>query len=125
MFVKIHTICCWVSLPNTPVEYMKTIRISTRRGICRVSLGSALDMRQADRLKQALEQALVKGRVIKVDASLVERLSTACVQILIAATAAMEKAGIAFTLLRPSEVFVESFNDLGLRPVLMQWNIEN
>lgn len=103
---------------------MKSIRTSTRRGICRVSLGSALDMRHAARLKQALEQALAKGREIKVDAGPVERLSTACVQILIAATVAMEKAGIPFTLLHPSEAFIEAFNDLGLHPVLMQWNIE-
>ncbi len=103
---------------------MKTISTSTRRGICRVSLGSVLDLRRAERLKQALEKALVKGGEIKVDASAVERLSTACTQILIAAAVAMEKAGIPFTLLRPSEAFIESFNDLGLHSVLKQWNIE-
>ncbi len=103
---------------------MKSIRTSTRRGICRVSLGSSLDLGRAERLKQALEQALVKGSQIKVDASAVERLSTACTQILIAATVAMGKAGIPFTLLSPSEAFIESFDDLGLQPVLKQWNIE-
>ncbi len=103
---------------------MNSIRTSTRKGVCRVNLGSVLDLRRAERLKQALEQALVKGSQIRVDASSVERLSTACTQILIAATVAMEKAGIPFTLLRPSEAFIESFNDLGLHPVLKQWNIE-
>lgn len=103
---------------------MKTIRTSTRKGVCRVHLGSTLDMRATDRLKQAFEKALVKGRQIKIDASSVERLSTACIQILIAATVAMTKAGIPFTLMRPSETFIESFNDLGLDSVLSQWNIE-
>lgn len=103
---------------------MKPIRTSTRRGICRVSLGSVLDIRQAERLKQVLGQALENGNQIKVDASPVERLSTACAQILIAATAAMETAGIPFTLLHPSQDFVDAFDDLGLLPVLKQWNIE-
>lgn len=107
-----------------PVQRRKAIQISTRRGISRVNLGPSLDMGSAEPLKQALDQALAKGRQIKLDASAVERQSTACLQILIAATVAMEKAEIPFTLLGPSEAFIESFEDLGLRPVLRQWNIE-
>ena len=81
-------------------------------------------MSAAAPLKEVLQKALAKGCPLTLDAGSVERLSTPCVQILLAAVTAMKAADVSCTLLRPSDAFIDSFNDLGLFPVLKQWTIE-
>ncbi len=103
---------------------MTKFRLTTRKGISRLNLGELLDLNAAAPLKEALQKAVAKGCPLTLDAGSVERLSTPCVQILIAAVTAIEAVGLSCTLLRPSDAFIDSFNDLGLFPVLKQWTIE-
>ena len=57
-------------------------------------------------------------------ASLVERLSTACVQLLIATETTLKTTGNSLKVQNPSTTFTDSFHDLGLQSVLEQWIME-
>jgi anti-anti-sigma factor len=93
-------------------------------GRARVTLPGALDTAVAAPLKDALAEALERGLPVVVDASDVARLSTACIQVLIAGGRATADAGRAFIVIRPSEALVAAFDDMGLFPVMMKWKIE-
>ena len=103
---------------------MVKFKLTTRKGTSRIDLGSVLDIRAAEPLKEVLRKALSKGKPLTLDAGSIERMSTPCIQVLIAAAAVMKQAEAVFTLARPSDAFIESFNELGLFPVLKQWDIE-
>lgn len=90
----------------------------------RITLPAVLDLSAAGPLKAVFEEALAGGRPLAVDANGVERLSTPCIQVLIAAEAAMKAAGLPFTLANPSDAFIDNFNDLGVFFILKQWEIE-
>lgn len=93
-------------------------------GRARVVLPGALDTAVAAPLKEALMAALERGLPVVVDASDVSRLSTACIQVLIAGGRAVAGAGRQFIVVRPSEALVAAFDDMGLFPVMMKWKIE-
>jgi chemotaxis protein CheX len=93
-------------------------------GVSRLSLTPVLGMREARPLKQALEEALAKGLPVILVAQPVERLSTACAQLLVAFAAAMEQAGLPLRLSRPSQAFLASLSELGLDPILKKWGVE-
>ena len=103
---------------------MVQFKLTTRKGTSRINLGPVLDIRAAEPLKDVLRKALSKGKPLAVDAASIERMSTPCIQILIAAAAALKEADTNFTLMSPSDAFIDSFNELGLFPVHKQWNIE-
>lgn len=89
-----------------------------------LTLPGTLDNGVAPDLKAAFSQAVATGGTVVVDASAVERLSTACIQVLIAGSRAVTAAGGAFVLARPAEPLVGTFDDMGLFPVMMSWRIE-
>lgn len=103
---------------------MNEIQISTTDRGAQIVLPGVLDMRAAGSLKAALQQAVSGGQPLTVKASAVERLSTPCAQVLVAAQRAMVAANLGFKLSEPSDPFIDAFNDLGLFPVLKQWDIE-
>ncbi|MHC4447657.1 MAG: STAS domain-containing protein [Planctomycetota bacterium] len=103
---------------------MVKFKLTTRKGTSRIDLGSVLDIRAAEPLRDVLRRAISKGGPLALDAGSVDRMSTPCIQILIAAAAAVKEAETTFTIVGPSDTFIESFNELGLFPVLKQWNIE-
>jgi chemotaxis protein CheX len=98
--------------------------IAIDNGVCRLSLNPVLGMREAQPLKDALQEALSKGLPLILDAHSIERLSTACAQILLAFAAAMEQAGLPFRLSRPSATFLAAFSALGLDPIIRTWTVE-
>jgi anti-anti-sigma regulatory factor len=93
-------------------------------GAPRLSLTPVLGMREARPLKEALLEAPAKGLPVILVAQRVERLSTACAQLLVAFAAAMEQAVLPLRLSRPSQAFVASFSELGLDPILKKWSVE-
>lgn len=100
------------------------IDVAEQDGVTRLTLPGTLDQRTAAPLREAFLSAVGAGRAVVVDAAAVDRLSTACIQVLIAAGRAVQAAGQTFTVAAPSEALVSAFDDLGLFPVMMTWKIE-
>ncbi len=103
---------------------MADVRLTKRGKTAKIALPEVLDLSTAAPLKTALAAALEGDRPIVVDAGRVIRLSTPCLQVLIAAERAMKAADVAFTLANPSDAFVDTFNDLGVFSHLKQWTIK-
>ena len=103
---------------------MVDVKLTAKGNTAKIVLPEILDFSAAGSLKTALEGALSGGRSFKLDAKNVERLSTPCVQVLIAAERAMKAADVPFTLSKPSDAFIDTFNDLGVFSHLKQWTIE-
>lgn len=83
----------------------------------------ALTAREANpaALKQRFEKAIEQGRPLCVHAGAVDALSTADVQILLAAAMAAQARALEFRVVAPSTPFVAAFGDLGLREILDSW----
>ena len=103
---------------------MELPKLTTRKGKSHLKLSPVLDIRAAEPLKGAMQKAREKGYPLAIEAGSVERLTTPCIQVLIAAAAALKDADVSFALIAPSDPFIDAFNELGLFPVLKQWNIE-
>lgn len=100
------------------------ISVTEDNGRSLIALPGTLDTAVATPLKDAFVQAVADGRAVVVDASAVARLSTACIQVLIAGGKAVAAAGQPFIVAKPSEALVSAFDDMGLFPVMMTWKIE-
>jgi chemotaxis protein CheX len=83
-----------------------------------LSLDQVLDMRAAAPLKDALQQGLDQKRNLVIDASAVSRMSTACVQVLIAFILETQKNNTPLAFSKMSPVFEGAFSSLGLREIL-------
>jgi anti-anti-sigma regulatory factor len=83
-----------------------------------VTLGPILDLRAASPLKSTLQQGLVRGQPLMIDASAVSRMSTACVQVFTAAVLETQTSGAALVLKKSSTVFDAAFANLGLAGIL-------
>jgi chemotaxis protein CheX len=89
----------------------------------RITLGAVLDIRAAAPLRDALQKAVKRGKPILIDAGQVARLSTPCIQVLLAAGKDGDAAA-RMTLVQTSDAFVSAFSDLGLFANLMSWQAE-
>jgi len=84
-----------------------------------VALSAVADLTQAGPLKTLLEQALASGTGVTVDASAVQRISSPCLQVLVAGVTTFAKAGgAALVIENPSEAFRETASVLGLMDAL-------
>jgi len=90
----------------------------------RITLGPVLDIRAAGPLRDGLQKALKRGKPIVLDAAQVDRLSTPCIQVLLAAGKSVEAAAGRIVLTDASDAFVAAFSDLGLFANLMSWQTE-
>jgi chemotaxis protein CheX len=76
-------------------------------------LPSSLDLTQAAELAGVLRAA--KGSDIVIDASGVERASTQCMQVLLAAANTWQADGARFSVAKPSDAFQDALRLLGLQ----------
>ena len=83
-------------------------------------LPQTLDLTAAQSLQQSLLTSLGGGAVI-LDASAVERMSTPCVQVLLAAGRAADLAGSPLQIIEASDVFRAALADLGLQAEFKNW----
>ncbi|MGB0682182.1 MAG: STAS domain-containing protein [Magnetovibrionaceae bacterium] len=83
-----------------------------------------LDIDSAADLRSAFLDALGKEGRVLVDMSAVERVSTSCIQVLIAAEEAISAASREAALKAPQEAVVQAFDDLGLFASLLKWKVE-
>ena len=89
-----------------------------------VPLSPVLDITASEPLRDSLLEASASGRKVVIDASAVERLSTPCIQVILAAGRSFKEQGLEYSLFSPSETFVSAFDDLGLFAALMEWKVE-
>lgn len=84
-----------------------------------VSLPAVADLTAAGPLKDRLVQCFAAGTSVSVDASAVQRLSSPCLQILVAGKQSFAKAGgAALVIANPSQAFRETVSVLGLLDAL-------
>jgi anti-anti-sigma regulatory factor len=85
----------------------------------RRELPSTLDLLAATPLREVLRAHLENGSAIVLDGSKVERVSTACLQVLLAAALVARRRGGSFHLNAPSPALFDAVTDLGLIPHLL------
>ncbi len=86
-------------------------------------LPPVLDLTCAESLHDDLQACMTHGAVhgaVRVDGSAVERVGTACLQLLAAAAVTVRAQGREFNLLTPSEPLLHAVRDVGLSNLLMQ-----
>lgn len=86
------------------------------------TLPSVLGLTEAQNLRDRMV-ALLGDRPLLLDASAVERMSTPCAQILLAAGRAADVAGFSFQIIDASEVFRTALADLGLQAEFKKWMV--
>jgi anti-anti-sigma regulatory factor len=86
------------------------------------TLPAVLDLTEAQSLRNTVA-ALLADRSLILDASGVERMSTPCSQILLAAGRAADLAGSSFRIVDASEVFRTALADLGLNVEFGKWMV--
>ena len=85
----------------------------------KVFLPAVVDLLQAGALKAELEQGLTSGIGMTIDGSAVQRISSPCLQILLAGAAAFANAGgPSMTIANPSAALLETVTLLGLKDAL-------
>ena len=89
---------------------------------CTLKLPAELDMLCAEQLKTKLCDALVDSSAIRLDAADVTRVSSSCVQVLLAAARSAESDGGRLDLLNAPSVLTEAFQDLGLQNEIQDWS---
>lgn len=85
-----------------------------------LALEEHCDISHAENLHQQLKDHVVKAQALTVDASEVSRLTTPCVQLLLAALASQKKSGHQMSVTNPSEAFTEAFILMGLQNQLSE-----
>lgn len=85
-----------------------------------IRLEQALDLRAAALLRDEAHQALAQGNDLEVDASAVQRVGLACLQILLSARRSFAAQGVGFTLTAPSEAMVDACRMAGMDELLEQ-----
>jgi anti-anti-sigma regulatory factor len=85
-------------------------------------LTQALDLTQASALRDQMILLLQKGAVV-LDARAVERMSTPCLQVLLAAGFAAAAANTSFQIVNASDSFKAAVADLGLQSRFTDWMV--
>jgi chemotaxis protein CheX len=85
-------------------------------------LPQVLDLTQAQNLRDGIAARLSEGPLV-LDASAVERMSTPCTQVLLAAGRAADLAGSPFQIFNASDVFRTALADLGLQAEFKNWMV--
>lgn len=83
-----------------------------------VRLPADLGLGAAEPLRAALVAAIDGGGALVLDGAAVERVSTACLQVLVAAARAAAAAGLAFRITDPTPVLSGAVADLALQDAL-------
>jgi len=85
------------------------------------TLSRELDLLAAEALKNDLLKLLHADGDLLVDGSEVERVSTPCIEVLVAAAAAFGEGGRSFEISEPSPPLCESFEAVGLADRIELW----
>jgi anti-anti-sigma regulatory factor len=86
-----------------------------------IDLAPVLDGPAANGLRDVLSKAIASNEPVRVNAGPVERISTGCVQLLLAGARSAAMTGNTFAVSDHSDAFTAAFDDLGLREILEDW----
>jgi anti-anti-sigma regulatory factor len=78
-------------------------------------LPSSLDLPAAGPLCRQLQEQVLSGGPVLLDGAAVDRVSTPCLQVLVAARRSTESRGLRFELRDPSAALTNALADLGLQ----------
>lgn len=95
-------------------------RPSVAAGQAHHALPAVLDLTQAQTLRNTMLNLLAGGSVM-LDAGDVDRMSTPCAQVILAAGRAANDAAVSFKIRNASVAFQKAFADLGLRREISNW----
>ena len=84
------------------------------------ALPQILDLTEAQNLRDSMIRASAEHSIV-LDASGVERMSTPCIQVLLAAGRAAEISRKPFKIVNASDVFRSAIDDLGLHAEFSNW----
>ena len=87
-----------------------------------ILLDSFLDIVLVEGLKGRLVEAIEKTGTLTLDASLVERVTTPCIQLLVAADQELSKNGEGLKLIQATDVMVSTLKDIGLEDTYQKWS---
>lgn len=100
---------------------MDDIAVTEMAEATRIMLPPILDMLAAEGLAAVLTAGIHGGKGLAIDAQAVERLSTPCLQALLAADKTCRDGGMAFGMTACSPAFRAAMADFGLAAVLSAW----
>jgi anti-anti-sigma regulatory factor len=103
---------------------MEPFQVTATESGSRIDLLPVMDLRVSPPFHATMVDLVARAKPLEIAAPDVERLSTPCIQVLLAAAQALEKAGTPFKIVAPSDAFIAAFDDLGLFPVIMKWRVE-
>lgn len=83
-----------------------------------LTLPTALDRLAVEPLCRTLQERMAAGDPMVIDASQVDRVSTASLQVLLAAARSAAARDIAFRISAASDALIEALDDLGLNGTL-------
>ncbi len=96
--------------------------ITTNNDNATIALVAILDMAVAEELLNTLRESLALAKNIILNAESVDRISTPCIQIILACAGAVEKKGGRFSLAEASSAFERGMRDLGLLEYYKNWS---
>jgi chemotaxis protein CheX len=103
-------------MPSTGAR--STPRQMPEKPAAALCLQSSLDLTRADSLHATLITSFEQDGPLTIDGSTVERVSTACIQLLVAAALKARDHDRPFSLHKPSAVLAQAVRDLGLASFL-------
>ncbi|SCA54850.1 conserved hypothetical protein [Candidatus Terasakiella magnetica] len=99
-----------------------TFSIKVENGVAGLSLIPILDMSVAEELLMSFRECTTLSKDVTIDSEGVERISTPCVQVMLAASIDVEANGGKFSIKNTSSGFERGMRDLGLSEYLDNWS---
>ena len=99
-----------------------TFTISQTGGASVVKLAPIMEMAASEEFLDVVRSCVVASDEVHFDASMVERLSTPCIQVIVACAMQMEKQGKNFRVVQPSQAFERGMGELGFKEYLDNWS---
>ena len=87
-----------------------------------ITLEPFLDIILVDGLRTRLVEAIEKTGKLALDGSKVERITTPCIQLFIAADQELSQNGEGLKLLQASDAMVSALKDMGLEETYQRWS---
>ena len=87
-----------------------------------ITMPSSMDIMAAEEIKQLLLEAINNAANIVVDAAKVERLTTPCIQLLIAFDQELKNQNTTFKITNASDAFINALEDVGLDEKYQEWS---